>query len=219
MKLKESNMSDTWYKGEPNGGRGENCAIMVKDATYDNPCESQHCGICDSPISPVFHMRGLCQKSNFDTEYSWTGEYSDEQAKKYTFVGVKSEGFLSWDESQKYWKLENIKDKTIFAVLNKTENSYPFGHHFWYVFNDDCQNGGVEVAPNTYKTELSFGACKDDTFNCHDGTWYVTDLINNSLKIWLFQTFISAPILHSDAMVNQTALIFLMKWNVNLLRS
>ena len=67
MKLKESNMSDTWYKGEPNGGRGENCAIMVKDATYDNPCESQHCGICDSPISPVFHMRGLCQKSNFDT--------------------------------------------------------------------------------------------------------------------------------------------------------
>jgi hypothetical protein len=29
MKLKESNMSDTWYKGEPNGGRGENCAIMV----------------------------------------------------------------------------------------------------------------------------------------------------------------------------------------------
>ena len=172
MKLKESNMSNTWYKGEPNGGRGENCVIMDKYVSYDVSCESQYCGICDSPISTLFHIRGLCQKSNFDIEYSWTGEYSDEQDKKYTFVGVKGEGFLSWDESQKHWKLENMKDKTIFAILNKTDSTYPFGHNFWYIFNDNCKKGGVEVAPNTYITELSFSACKEEImFNCLDGTW------------------------------------------------
>ena len=176
MKLKESNMSDAWHKGQPNGGEGQNCVFNTEGGFYDDPCDVQLCGICDLPMSPVFQIRGLCQKSMFDFQYSWTGagEYSDEQAKKYTFVGVRNEGFISWNASQKYWKLENIKDKTIFAILNETENSYPFGKHFWYVFNDSCKNKGMEVAPNTYKIEMSFNACKEDMFNCHDGTWYVT---------------------------------------------
>ena len=93
--------------------------------------------------------------------------------KKYTFVGVGNGGFLFWDDSQKHWKLENIEDKKIFAILNETESSYPFGTHFWYIFNDNCKNLGVAVAPNTYRTELSFNVCKEDMFNCHDGTWYV----------------------------------------------
>ena len=173
MKLEESNMSDAWDKGQPNGGKDQNCVSSTGLGFYDDLCERPYCGLCDWPMSTIFHMRGLCQKSNFDFEYSWTGECSDEQAKKYTFVGVRNEGFLFWDDSKKYWKLENINDKTIFAILNETEKSYPFGTHFWYVYNDNCKNEGVEVAPNTYKTEISFNACKEDMFNCRDGTWYV----------------------------------------------
>ena len=171
MKLNESNMSDTWQKGQPNGGRGQNCVLSTSLGFYDVSCEQQRCGICDLPMSPLFHIKGLCQKSSFDIEYSWTGEYSDEQAKKYTFVGARNEAFLFWDDSKKYWKLENTKDKKIFAILNETENSYPFGTHFWYVSNDNCKNDGV--AHNTYKTEMSFIACKEEMFNCRDGTWYV----------------------------------------------
>ena len=177
MKLKELNMSVAWKKGEPNGGISENCALMEKDHGFvDVSCDRQVCGICDLPMSPLFQMKGLCQKSNFDFKYSWTGEYSDDQDKKYTFVGVRNEGFLFWDESKKYWKLENIQDKTIFAILNETENYYPFGTHFWYVSNDNCKNEGLEVSPNTYKIKMSFNACKEDMFNCHDGTWYVCNI-------------------------------------------
>ena len=71
------------------------------------------------------------------------------------------------------WKIEHIKDKKMFAILNETENSYPLGTHFWYIYNDNCKNEGVEVAPNTYKTELSFNACKKELFNCRNGDWYV----------------------------------------------
>ena len=176
MKLKESNMSNTWKKGEPNGGKGENCVAMDKDVLVDASCESQKCGICASQKSPVFYMRGLCEKSNFDFEYSLTREYSGEQAKKYMFVGVRNEGFLFWDDNQKFWKLENIQDKRIYAKLNETENSFPFGTHSWYIFNDNCKNEGLKMAPNTYKTEISSSACKEDMFNCHDGTWYVSNL-------------------------------------------
>ena len=193
IKLKESNMSDFWKKNEPNGGKGENCVLLETDNGFaDVACDRKHCGICDLPISTVFHMKGLCQTSKFDFEYSWTGEYSDEQANRYAFVGVRNEGFLFWDDSQKYWKLENIKDKTIFAILNKTENSlvteaaqysYPFGTNFWYIFNDNCKNQGVEVAPNTYKTKMSFNACKEDMFNCHDGTWYVNLIYSNHYNL------------------------------------
>ena len=173
MKLKESNMSDVWHNGQPNGGKGENCVAITDLGFYDYPCDRQYCGICDMPMAPLFHMRGLCEKSNFDFEYSWTGEYPDEQAKKYSFVGVRNEGLLFWDDNEKYWKLENIKDKQIFAILNETENTYPVGTHTWYVFNDNCKNEGVEVAPNVYKTEMSFSVCNEDMFNCRDGTWYV----------------------------------------------
>ena len=174
LKLKESNMSDAWKKGEPNGGVTENCALMETNYGFaDVPCSRQQCGICDVPTSQLFHMRGMCQGSNFDFEYSWTREYPDKQAKKYTFVGVRNEGLLLWDDNKKYWKLENIKDKQIFAILNETENAYPIGTHIWYVFNDTCKNEGVEVAPNVYKTEMSFSVCNEDMFNCRDGTWYL----------------------------------------------
>ena len=173
MQLEKGNMSLNWKKGEPNGGIRENCALMEKNhGLVDVPCDRKVCGICDLP-SPLFHMKGLCQKSTFDIEYSWTGEYTNKKTKKYTFVGVGNGGFLFWDDSQKHWKLENIEDKKIFAILNETESSYPFGTHFWYIFNDNCKNLGVAVAPNTYRTELSFNVCKEDMFNCHDGTWYV----------------------------------------------
>ena len=183
MKLKDSNMSDAWKKGQPNGGVGESCVLMENSTFNDVNCDYMVCGICDSPISQVFHMKGLCQKSKFDLEYSWTGEYSDDQAKKYTFVGVRNEGFLYWDDIQKYWKLKNINDKTIFAILNETENSYPFGTNLWYVYHDNCKNEGVEVAPNTYKTKISFSACKEDMFNCHDGTWYVNLIYSNHYNL------------------------------------
>ena len=176
MKLNESNMSDAWHNGQPNGGNGENCAVMFKDVGfYDISCERHFCGICDLQMSPLFHIRGLCQKSNFAFEYSWSGKYADEQAKMYTFVGVRNDrgnSFLFWDDSQKHWKLENV-NKATYAILNETEDYYPFGTHFWYVFNDNCKNDGIEVAPNTYKTKMSFHACKEDMFNCLDGTWYV----------------------------------------------
>ena len=169
MKLEESNMSDAWHNGQPNGGKGENCVTATDTGFVDDSCDSPHCGICELPTSPLFHMRGLCQNSHFGSEYSWTGKYSDEKA---IFVGVRNEAILFWDESKKYWKLEHIEDKTTYAIMNETKKSYLFGKHLWYIFNDNCQNEGAEEGSNAYKTEMSFNACKEDMFNCHDGTWY-----------------------------------------------
>ena len=53
MKLEESNMSDAWHNGQPNGGKGENCVTATDTGFVDDSCDSPHCGICELPTSPT----------------------------------------------------------------------------------------------------------------------------------------------------------------------
>ena len=84
-------MSDAWNKGQPNGGKGENCVVITDLGFYDYSCDRQHCGICDMPMAPLFQMRGLCQKSNFEhlqsdftkSAKNWQQLYKNSFSKKY----------------------------------------------------------------------------------------------------------------------------------------
>ncbi len=60
-----------------------------------------------------------------------------------------------------------FRDPEVFAYLNETGSvPYPFGTHRWTVIGDKCIVGDT---PGT--RYISFTVCKDDEFNCHDGTW------------------------------------------------
>ena len=168
-KLNESDLSNIWYPSEPNGGTKENC-VYIYEKFVDVPCEARKCGICDIAAAPVLSIRGRCQDSKFDSQYSWTGELS--VGGKYNFVGF-SNSFLFWDDKNNWWKLQNNNDDSVYAISNETGSLYPLGTHFWYFFNDSCTNEVDMVAPFIYKSKISFTSCKEDKFNCLDGTWYV----------------------------------------------
>ena len=106
-----------WQKSEPNGDRNENCATMNSNDFVDVPCSYPNCGACEIGKTPVFIIRGICDDSQFDNHYGWTGEFSE--GEKYTFRGF-SNSFLYWDNENNYWKLEHNTNPTIYAICNKT---------------------------------------------------------------------------------------------------
>ena len=174
--LANQSKSILWEKSEPNGIRKENCvALFNYDGLFrDAPCNIKYASaICYSTTTPVFTIRGLCQESVFDLQYSWTGQFgqlSEGKNPKYNFVG-DSDSFLYWDEIQKHWKFVKINDNSIYAINNETENIYPFGTHPWYFFNDSCTNEKENIGENVYLAEIAITTCKEDMFNCRDGTW------------------------------------------------
>ena len=163
--------STLWEKSEPNGKRKENCvALFHPHDLYDAPCNGNYGTICDMTTTPVFNIRGLCQESVFDLHYTLTRKLSTGKKPRYHFVG-NSESYLSWDNIQEYWKIVKINDNSVYAIDNETENLYPFGTHQWYFFNDSCKNEKENIGENIYLAEISITTCKEDMFNCQDGTW------------------------------------------------
>ena len=163
--------STLWEKSEPNGKRKENCVALFNPLDlYDVPCNGNYGTICDMMTTPVFNIRGLCQESVFDLQYTFNGKLSTGKNPRYHFVG-DSESFLYWDDIQEYWMIAKINDNSVYAINNETENLYPFGTHPWYFFNDSCTNEKENIGENVYLAEIAITTCKEDMFNCRDGTW------------------------------------------------
>ena len=49
-----------WFPGEPNGDRGENCAIIwsIRNAWNDQSCLDYQCGFCELEVIPRLQLRG-----------------------------------------------------------------------------------------------------------------------------------------------------------------
>ena len=172
-------MYHAWAEGEPNGGKQEDCIAIIlhlNGGIVDLSCKKREgfCGVCDVPTPPVFRIRGLCKKSKFDTQFSMTAMGLTEglTEKIPSFVGIHN-SFISLDDTQTYWKLENIKDKTAYATINVTDYNLLgiFGRQIWHFFNDTCTESSVMVGPMLYKREISLNSCDENMFNCGDGTW------------------------------------------------
>ena len=163
-------MPNLWKESEPNGDTRENCAHLAYSAMYDSFCAKKICGICDMGRSPSFVLRGLCPRTKFDYDYTWTGKMVP--GDKYYFHGY-SKSVLTWDPDNVHWKLFDKGNPELYAILNTTSESYPFGTNTWYIFNDyDClQLSKNKVTEKVYKTDLSFSTCRSNTFNCNDGIW------------------------------------------------
>ena len=116
-----------WEKTEPNGDRYENCASIKPEFNsnfIDISCKWKECGACEIDKTQVFVIRGICEDSQFDNHYGWTGEFSE--GEKYTFRGF-SNSFLYWDNEKNYWKLEHNTIPSVYAICNKTIGPYPIG--------------------------------------------------------------------------------------------
>ena len=138
---------------------------------FDYYCGKKECGVCNMGPAPTFVLRGLCSLSKFDRDFAWTGEMVS--GNKFSFRGFSGTQ-LEWNIDNMYWVLSDKYNSSIKAILNTTDDPYPFGTHTWYVFNDvGCLNKDNTLMENAYKIDLSFSTCRSNAFNCDDGTWFV----------------------------------------------
>ena len=116
------------------------------------------CGFCQLEEFPTLKARGLCLESLFDTKYSWIPTLINE---RHSFRGTTGT-LLFWNMEQHNWTIELYSNKSIYAVLNNTDE-YPLGTHTWTVYNEPCyENNMTQILINIH-------ACNKSEFNCNDG--------------------------------------------------
>ncbi len=112
-----------------------------------------------------FHL-GLCDRSIFDTKYSWTW---DKTGLYYIFRGYQ-DTMLLYNESLAEWRLEIYGRTDVYARVNSTRRTYPFGTLTWEVHGDEACQEGVKML------QLNVHGCNQTEYNCDDGSCVAINL-------------------------------------------
>ena len=158
----EQILEPLWVPGEPDGGSGANCALLVVpwQGWVDWTCQAPRSQVifcaCHVPNRPLLRLRGLCSESTFDSEYLAYNRFSDGQL---TFFGLHNSVIDFQDRS---WRLRT-SDSDANASSVATKESLLLGKQKWTIEKDLCQDG------STFDQFLKLTGCQEDEFTCNDG--------------------------------------------------
>ena len=98
-----------WSPGQPNGGDIQKCSTYNIDSGkyYDDSCFYKACFVCSWKYLPLFTLRGLCAKSQIDTQFVLRPQL--EFDKDLYFYGV-GENNIIFDKEKHSWLI--VEDKT-----------------------------------------------------------------------------------------------------------
>ena len=154
--------------GEPNGGRAENCGMVVSSwgGWQDFECKvnkNSHMQCpCESDSQMFLTMRGLCPDSNID-------KYFVPQNKEHhgqTLLRGLYKTIIEYHELDHLWllKVVGVNSETV-ATSDALQYSFLLGLTEWTVTGDTygCNKG------LPYNILLKLSGCKETEFTCHDG--------------------------------------------------
>ena len=143
-----------WVPGQPNGGDLQKCSsyTSINGKYYDTSCLFKSCFVCSWKYQPIFTLRGLCPKSQIDTQFILRPQL--EFDKNIFLYGVRKNNII-FDEEKHSWLI--VEDKA--EDLTRPENTYartknilgtlwldssdshhtPFGTQLWNL-TDRCNN-------------------------------------------------------------------------------
>ena len=143
-----------WSLGQPNGGDIQKCSAynINSGKYYDDSCFYKACFVCSWIYQPLFTLRGLCAKSQIDTQFVLRPKL--EFDKNIFFYGVGRNNII-FDSAKHSWiivedKAEDLigpentfaRPKNILGTLwlDKSDNPHtPVGTHLWNL-TDRCSN-------------------------------------------------------------------------------
>ena len=142
-----------WSPGQPNGGDVQQCSYYKSTGKYyDGSCLYKSCFICSWKYQPLFTLRGLCAKSQIDTQFVLRPKL--EFDKNIFFYGVERNNII-FDSSKHSWLIvedkaedligpENtfVRPQNILGTLwlDKSDNRQtPVGTQLWNL-TDRCSN-------------------------------------------------------------------------------
>ena len=143
-----------WFPGEPNGGDFQKCSsYRSSNGKYDdNSCLYKSCFVCAWKYQPLFTLRGLCPKTQIDTQFVLRTQL--EFDKNVVFYGVGTNSII-FDQKAHAWLIVDDKDheligpgntsaipKNILGTLwldSSDSHHTPVGTHKWKL-TDRCNN-------------------------------------------------------------------------------
>ena len=146
-----------WFPGQPNGGEFQKCSTYGITERYDgkyfdDSCLVKSCFVCSWKYQPSFALRGLCAKTQIDTQFILRPQLDFD--KNIFFYGVGKNNIIfdveknSWliVEDKEYQLIgpENtsLRPKNILGTLwldNSQSHHTPVGTHKWNL-TDKCDN-------------------------------------------------------------------------------
>ena len=108
--------NNLWSQGQPNGGDFQKCSTYTVDGKYyDDSCLYKGCFICSWKYQPLFTLRGLCAKSQIDTQFVLRPQL--EFDKNVFFYGVGKNNII-FDEEKQSWLIVDDKDHELIGTEN-----------------------------------------------------------------------------------------------------
>ena len=155
------NFTPPWVGNEPNGGKGENCAVVGVNCNWgDMPCTKSagyNC-LCENHPNPNLKLLGLCKESVIDHSFQPQNDAKD--IERLTLVGHST----SIEYDGKLWVM-NVFHYNVTGTSRAPHASFTLGKNQWTVFGDtSCNKEG-----NFYKADLKMSGCKEDEFTCYNG--------------------------------------------------
>ena len=143
-----------WFPGQPDGGDFQKCSTYttIDGKYYDTSCLYKSCFICSWKYQPLFTLRGLCAKSQIDSQFVLRPKL--EFDKNIFFYGAERNNIIfdtekhSWliveDKAEDLIGPENafVRPKNILGTLwldNSDSHQTPVGTQLWNL-TDRCSN-------------------------------------------------------------------------------
>ena len=125
-------------------------------------CKEKREVICRFDQFPYIKLRGLCDRTRFDTRYFIGRNFVNPNLQGLYGSSLRLINFVTKENATRQrWELSNVHGDLAYLELKEGEYKLVTGRHNWTFESDKC---GYEVQP------LVFTSCKQSEYTCDDGT-------------------------------------------------
>ena len=155
---------ESWYEGEPNGKRIENCAELrylgeKSGFLNDEDCETiTDCTACTLSEPSIFNLRGMCDQEELDQTYFL--QFTNDSTMKHTFYGI-SMSKIMWNAQNRKWLIKTLAGNTTKASTSTANYDYPLGTRVWEIHEGKCAGQSKFI--------MSLTSCNETMFACSNG--------------------------------------------------
>ena len=130
-----------WSPGQPNGGELQKCSTynIISGEYYDTSCLYKSCFVCSWKYQPAFTLRGLCAKSQIDTQFILRPELEFDRNVFFYGVGKNS---IIFDQEKHSWLIVEDKAEDLLGPENTSARPKNILGTLW-LDNSDSQQTPV----------------------------------------------------------------------------
>ena len=156
-----------WMNDEPRDFPGDVCPMfdIVQNSSLSKECHHLKCPICKVPEMKKYTLRGVCIGE------TWLADIFYYLKQEKVLIG-NMQTKITWSSESKRWEIQALKDNSIIAFMNDT-NNYPFGKHQWFFKNLECTDSGQSFRTLLLHQEVD----QPGKFCCDDGKCIDSELV------------------------------------------